>query len=98
MTLSYDDDAFEKKVLSLVADAAGSKARKLGITREMRLQRDLGIDSIGLLGLIIRFEEAFAVDLSNVDLATYAGTIRSVEDILQAGRRIVQAAAPRQDA
>lgn len=95
MTL-IDDDSFEKKILSLLADATNSKARKAGITREMRLQRDLGIDSIGLLGLIVRFEEAFGVDLSNVDLAMFAGNIRTVEDVLRVSREIVQAARARQ--
>ena len=90
-----DDASFETTVLALVADAASSRARKLAITREMRLQRDLGIDSIGLLGLIVRFEDAFGVDLSAVDLGAYAGNIRTVGDAIHYGREIVRDAAVR---
>lgn len=87
-----DETAFEKKVLLLVTDAASGKARKQAITPDMRLQRDLGIDSIGLLGMIVRFEETFGVDLSHVDLGAYAGKIRTVADALHFGRDIVQKA------
>ena len=78
-------------ILSLIAEAVAGK-RKAAITREMRLQRDLGIDSIAVLGLIVRFEQAFGLDLSTVDLGPYVGRIRTVDDALAFGREMVQRA------
>jgi acyl carrier protein len=95
MTPMIDDPTFDKRVLTLIADAAGGKARNLTLTPELRLQRDLGIDSIALLGMIVRFETAFGVDLSEVDLGAYAGNIRTVGDVMTYGRDIVRKAAGR---
>jgi acyl carrier protein len=85
-----DSNGLEDKILSLVAEAAGNKARKAAITEDMRLQRDLGIDSIGLLALVVRFEEVFGIHLSDADLAGHVGRIRTVKDALNFGQDILK--------
>ena len=88
--MTLDRETYEKKVLTLVNEAAQSRHRKTAITREMGLQRDLGIDSIGLLGLVVRFEEALGLDLSSVDLGAHVGRIRTVDDALNFGWEMMQ--------
>jgi acyl carrier protein len=87
-----DSDGFEGKILSLVAEAARNNGRKVAVTEDMKLQRDLGIDSIGLLGLVVRFEEVFGVHLSDEDLSVNVGRIRTVRDALNFGRGMLRSA------
>lgn len=77
-----DKKEFEHKVLSLIAEAVPAKFKKLAVTPEMRLQRDLGLDSIGMLALMFRFEQTFGLDLGTVDIGANLGQMRTVADAL----------------
>ena len=85
-----DEAAFEQKMLALIAEAVPTRLRKATITPEMRLQRDLGLDSIGMLALLFRFESAFGVDLATVDAGLSLGQMRTVGDALALGRTVLE--------
>jgi acyl carrier protein len=86
------DAKFDEKILSLIAEAAPGKSKKGGLTKDMRLQSDLGIDSIALVAMVFRMEETFGIDLSDLDLGSGMGRIRTVGDALTVSREIVKQA------
>ena len=83
------DAKFDETILSLITEAVPGKFKKAKLTADMRLQRDLGLDSISLLALVFRMEEAFGIDLSDIDLGSNMGRIRTVGDALTVSREIV---------
>ncbi len=87
-----DDEKFEEKVLSLIAEGVPARFKKPRITAEMRLQRDLGVDSIGILALLFRFEQAFGIDLARIDLAVSVGQMKTVGDALKISRAVIERA------
>ena len=89
------DANFEKKILALIADAVPSRNRKVRITKEARLQRDLGIDSIGVAALVFRLEEAFGLDLAEIAGDVDVSKLRTVEDAVTLSRQIVERAGGR---
>jgi acyl carrier protein len=76
------DAKFDEKILSLIAEAAPSKVKKAGLTEDLRLQSDLGIDSIALVAMVFRMEETFGIDLSGLDFESGMRRIRTVGDAL----------------
>lgn len=90
MSTSRDIEGFERKVVALITEASKSGSRKSPITKDAKLQRDLGIDSIGLLGLMMRFEEVFGISISDAQLEKYAGRVRTVGDLLTFGQELLQ--------
>jgi acyl carrier protein len=87
-----DGDDYERKVLALIAEAVQGKL-KAPLAPEMRLQRDLGIDSIGMLALLFRFEKTFGIDLASVDVNVTLRQMRTVGDALAVGREVLARAA-----
>jgi acyl carrier protein len=86
------DEEYEAKVLSLIAEAVPPKLRKSKITPEMRLQHDLGLDSIGMLALMFRFEQEFKIDLATIDLGAALGQMQTVGEALAVGRDVLERA------
>lgn len=86
-----DDAEFERKMLALIGEAVPPRNRKSAIMPEMRL-RDLGLDSIGMLALMFRFEQAFGLDLRTIDVAATFGRMRTVADALDVGKDILRRA------
>ena len=84
---------FDEKIMSLVEQAVPRKLKKGKISRDMHLQKDLGIDSIGIAMMVFRLEEVFDVDLGDGDADVDMGRIRTVGDAIDASRRIVAQAA-----
>jgi acyl carrier protein len=87
-----NDDTFEAKVLRLIAEAVPPKFRKNPITVETRFKQDLGLDSIGMLALLFRFEQSFGLDLATIELETTLAQLRTVGDALVVGRSILERA------
>jgi acyl carrier protein len=87
-----DDTTFDQKMLSLITEAVPAKFRKTAFTPEMRLQRDLGLDSIAMLALLFRFEQAFGIDLATVDVGGSLARMRTVADALAFGRQALEQA------
>jgi acyl carrier protein len=87
-----NDDNFEANVLRLIAEAVPPKFKKNPITVETRFKQDLGLDSIGMLALLFRFEQSFGLDLATIELETTLAQLRTVGDALVVGRNILERA------
>lgn len=83
---------FDDKILSLIAEAVPGKFRKVKVTKETRLQSELGLDSLALAALIFRLEETFGIDLSGIDLGVNLTGMRTVNDAINASHEIVKRA------
>lgn len=75
-------DQIETRVRSLLREVMPRQFAKKEITAEMQLQRDLGIDSMGLMALLFRLEEEFGINVE--EFSRNAANIRKVEDLLVA--------------
>lgn len=84
-----EDPKYEEKVLSLVALAAPGKCDISALKPETSLQKDLGFDSIRILALMFRLEEAFKVDAVDADIKFQIGRVRTVGDILSLSRAVL---------
>lgn len=91
-------DEFAEKIIALIAEAVPRRYRKAGLRQDMQLQRDLGLDSMGLAALVFRLEGVFGIDLGAVDLGAHMGSIRTVGDAIAASRKIVDQARAGQQA
>jgi acyl carrier protein len=87
-----NEDTFEAKVLQLITEAVPPKFKKKPITPETRFKQDLGLDSIGMLALLFRFEQNFGLNLATIDLETTLAQFRTVGDALVVGRNILERA------
>jgi len=87
----------EEQILVLVAGTISGNFKKTKITPETHLQRELGLDSLGVLSLVFRFEEVFGIDLSQMDLKIDIAKLRTVRDVMNAGRDILDQARTRQN-
>ena len=92
------DLEFEAKLIALIAEAVPRKFKKNAITKETYLQKELGLDSIGILAMVFRFEEAFKVDLGRINLQINMGQLRTVNDAINMSREILKQAGALRDA
>lgn len=79
-------------LLDAVADAirsASKAARDLAIAPESRLVEDLGLDSLDIVGAVMRLEDRFGVEIDVDDVPTF----QSVDDLLTYLRRLQAAKA-----
>lgn len=82
------EPGFDERVISLILEAVPARCRPARITTPMRLQGELALDSIAIVSIMFRFEEAFGVDLSHA-AASKIGTIRTVGDVIEAAWDLV---------
>jgi acyl carrier protein len=87
------DIKFEEKIMSLIAEGVPGKFRKARIAGETHLQKELGLDSIGILSLVFRFEESFSVDIAQMGVEINIAKLKTVNDLLTAARDIMGKAA-----
>src|SRR5262245_28108630 len=86
--VSTDVDV-ERSVLSLVKSLMPSSGRsRKAIHRDMSLRKDLGLDSIRLVALVVRFEEALNVDISKAGEIDFT-KIQTVGDVIDIGQLLV---------
>lgn len=83
-----NDVDVERHVVGLLTAAMPRRRRTLTITREMEIQRDLGIDSLGMVALILQLEET--LDISLVGGGTRLNDIRTVGDAVRVVRAVMQ--------
>ena len=88
----------EATVISLIASSVAGKYKKTALAKETQLQRELGLDSLRILSLVFRFEEAFGIDLSRLDLEINIAKLRTVGDLISASRQVLEQAKAKQDA
>lgn len=87
------DATFDEKIVSLIAAGVPGKYRKTRIARETHLQKELGLDSIGILSLVFRFEESFSIDIAQMGIEINIAKLKTVDDLLTAARDIMSKAA-----
>ena len=75
------DTEMEKKMLSLIAAAVPGKFKRVKITRHTQLQKELGLNSLGLLALVFHCEETFGVVIERSDLKIDIGSVKTVGDL-----------------
>lgn len=84
------DEKLDEKILALIAEAVPKKYKKAGITKDMRLLADLGIDSLGLAALVFRLEEAYGISVDDIDFGSGLSQIRTVGDAIDWGRKLIK--------
>jgi acyl carrier protein len=86
------DAKFDQQVIGLIASGVAGKFKKVKITRETSLQKELGLDSIGMLALVFRFEELFAIDIAQLGIDINVAKLKTVADLIQAAQDILSKA------
>jgi acyl carrier protein len=86
------DAAFDEQIISLIASGIAGKFKKVKISRETNLQKELGLDSIGMLALVFRFEELFGIDIAQMGIEINVAKLKTVADLINAGRDIMDKA------
>jgi len=84
-----DAQKFDERVLKVVAAQVPAAYKKVKITPETNLARDLGIDSLAVAMLVFKFEEEFGIDIDGLDEDIDMASLRTVKDLLRVGREIV---------
>ena len=80
---------FDRQIVAMIAGIVPGKFKKTKITRETRLQAELGLDSLGILSLVFRFEETFGIDLAKMNLKINVAKLRTVGDVINTGKDIL---------
>ena len=86
------DTQFDEQIMGLIASGVAGKFKKVKITRETSLQKELGLDSIGMLSLVFRFEELFGIDIAELGIEINVAKLKTVEDLIGAARDIMSKA------
>jgi acyl carrier protein len=86
------DAKFDQTVIALITQSVPGKSKKTQITAQTHLQKELGLDSIGILALVFRFEELFGVDIGQMGIDVDIAKLKTVGDVLHAGREIMSKA------
>jgi acyl carrier protein len=86
------DAKFDEKIMTIIAGAVPGKFKKTKITRETHLQKELGLDSIGVLAMVFRFEEVFSIDIAEMGVEIDIAKLKTVGDVINAGRDILSKA------
>jgi len=86
------DTQFDEQVMGLIASGVAGKFKKVKITRATSLQKELGLDSIGMLSLVFRFEELFGIDIPQLGVEINVAKLKTVEDLIAAARSIMSKA------
>lgn len=83
---------FDGKIMSIILGGVPGKFRKARITHETHLQKELGLDSLGILALVFRFEESFGIDITQAGIEIDVAKLKTVGDVILAGRMIMSKA------
>lgn len=86
------DAQFDEQIMGLIASGVAGKFKKVKIIRETSLQKELGLDSIGMLSLVFRFEELFGIDIAQLGVEINVAKLKTVEDLIAAARGIMSKA------
>jgi acyl carrier protein len=77
-------------VFSLVRSVVPTeKRRPAALTRDLHLRRDLGLDSLRLVALVVQFEERLGINLGKAGDIDFA-RIQTIGDVIDVARRLVE--------
>lgn len=86
------DAEFDGKIIAIISNGVSGRFKKTNITSETHLQKELGLDSIGILAMVFRFEESFGIDIAQLGVEINIAKLRTVGDVTQAARDILNKA------
>lgn len=86
------DPKFEQQMIGLIASSVAGKFKKVKITRGTSLQKELGVDSIGMLSLVFRFEELFGIDIAEMGIDVNIAKLKTVDDLIVTAHDILSKA------
>lgn len=78
----------EEQVASLVAQTTQGKIDVQAVTPELSLRRDLGLDSLGLTTLLLRFGEELGADPDAFIEMLLDSPVNTVADMVALGARV----------
>jgi hypothetical protein len=84
---SNESESAEHRLMKIILGGLPRSARRASITPELRLH-ELGLNSLGLILVVTKFCEEYEVDLDAFD--GDFGALRTVGDLLSAGKRILE--------
>jgi acyl carrier protein len=84
------DAKFDERIVALIAEAVPGKFKKTRITSETNLQKELGLDSLGMLSLVFRFEELYGIDIAQMGIEINIAKLKTVGDLVAVGRNIIR--------
>jgi acyl carrier protein len=90
MSVLHSAAEVETTVIKFLREVMPWRLANKEISQDMFLQKDLGIDSMGLVALAFRFEEEFGVDLEQFPIEV--ADIRQVGDVMALARDLTLAA------
>lgn len=88
MGLLGSNTDIDTRIIYLLREVIPWQFSKKEIRPEMSLQSDLGIDSLGRAAFVFRVEEEFKIKIS--ELAGTIGDIRTVKDVLEVSRQLLE--------
>jgi len=86
------DANFDDQIMKIITSGVPGKFKKVKITRQTNLQKELGLDSIGMLSLVFRFEELFEIDIAQLGIEINIAKLKTVDDLIQASHEIMSKA------
>jgi acyl carrier protein len=81
-------DGTETTVLELLREVLPADSAKMELLPEMLLQKDLAIDSLGLLTFAVRLGEEFEFDLNQ--FADRIGDTRTVNELIATAKYVIE--------
>lgn len=82
----------DEKIIAIISEGVSGRFKKTRITPETHLQKELGMDSIGILAMVFRFEESFGIDIAQLGVDINVAKLKTVGDVSQAARDILNKA------
>ena len=82
----------DEKIIAIISEGVSGRFKKTRITAETHLQKELGLDSIGILAMVFRFEESFGIDIAQLGVEINIAKLKTVRDVTQAARDILNKA------
>lgn len=86
------DAELDGKIIAIIVEGLSGKFKKARIAPETHLQKELGLDSIGILALVFRFEESFGVDIAQLGIEVNIAKLKTVGQVIDAARDILNKA------
>jgi acyl carrier protein len=86
------DAELDRKIIGIISEGVVGKFQKTKITLETHLQKELGLDSIGILALVFRFEESFSIDIAQLGIEIDVAKLKTVGDVVNAAHNILNKA------
>lgn len=83
-------NAVDERVLALIASAVPRRLRRIPITPETKLHGGLGLDSLALLSLVFRLEDALQIRLDLAEVKIDIGALHTVGDVLEMTRTLLE--------